>query len=247
MSTSLKIFQQIPKIAAEIDAIGKDRTNQQQGFRFRGIDDVYNELHGRMAKHGVFSVPEVLDSKREERPTKSGGVMTYTIARIKYTFYADDGSSFTAIVTGEGSDSGDKSSNKSMAVAHKYALLQVFCIPTEDEKDPDFQAHEVASRQPVAKPVAAPVQKQTRENPLEALRRIAIEKGVVEEVKLYSKTAYNQPDVAKLTAQQMAEIANLILRGMIRPHGKQVSTATPSTNGDVPSEFDSLNETRIGG
>ena len=41
-------------------------------------------------------------------------------------------------------DSGDKSTNKAMAVAHKYALLQTFCIPTEEIKDPDHEAHELA-------------------------------------------------------------------------------------------------------
>jgi len=32
-----------------------------------------------------------------------------------------------------------------MAVAHKYALLQAFCIPTQDLDDPDAHVHEVAA------------------------------------------------------------------------------------------------------
>ena len=149
----MKIYQQIPKVMAEIEAIGKDRKNESQGFKFRGIDDIYNELHSNLAKHGVFTVPEVLESHREERQTKTGGVMTYTISRIKYRFFADDGSCVEAVVIGEGSDTGDKSSNKSMAVAHKYAFLQVFAIPTEDDKDPDSKSHELAPTQAV-KPIA---------------------------------------------------------------------------------------------
>jgi hypothetical protein len=43
---------------------------------------------------------------------------------------------------GEAMDSGDKSSNKAMSVAHKYAFLQVFAIPTEEQKDPDGETHE---------------------------------------------------------------------------------------------------------
>jgi hypothetical protein len=62
---------------------------------------------------------------------------------MKYTFYAKDGSSISAVVIGEGMDSGDKASNKAMAVALKYALLQVFCIPTEDTKDPDADSHDL--------------------------------------------------------------------------------------------------------
>jgi len=27
--------------------------------------------------------------------------------------------------------------------AHKYCLLQAFCIPTDEQKDPDYQTHDV--------------------------------------------------------------------------------------------------------
>jgi hypothetical protein len=41
-------------------------------------------------------------------------------------------------------DSADKSSNKAMAVAFKYACFQVFCIPTEEmaKDDPDAYSPE---------------------------------------------------------------------------------------------------------
>ena len=38
-------------------------------------------------------------------------------------------------------DSGDKATNKAMAIAFKYACFQVFCIPTEEMKDPDAESH----------------------------------------------------------------------------------------------------------
>lgn len=145
----MKIFQQIPKVMADMDAISKDRTNQQQGWKFRGIDDIYNCLHSVLAKHGVFTAPEVLDSTREERATKSGSIMMYSVMKIRFRFYADDGSFFDTIMIGEASDSGDKASNKSMAIAHKYALLQVFAIPTEDDKDPDASIADFAPRKPI--------------------------------------------------------------------------------------------------
>ena len=37
------IFKKIIEVMADINAIGKDRRNQLQGFQFRGIDDVMNE------------------------------------------------------------------------------------------------------------------------------------------------------------------------------------------------------------
>lgn len=146
-----KIYKAIPAIMAEIGHIGKDKKNQQQGFMFRGIDQVMNTLKPLLAKNGVFVVPEILDTKREERQTKSGGTLIYTMHKIEYHFIADDGSQVCAIVMGEGMDSADKSSNKAMAVAFKYACFQVFCIPTEEmvKDDPDGYVPE-ASRPTVA-------------------------------------------------------------------------------------------------
>ena len=143
-----KIFSAMAAIMADIGAIGKDSKNKQQDFMFRGIDAVYNELHGYMAKHKVFSLPEVLENKSEERQSKSGGVLIYRILKMRYRFFADDGSSVEATVIGEGMDSGDKASNKAMAIAHKYCLLQAFCIPTKEGKDPDAESHEVTPHPP---------------------------------------------------------------------------------------------------
>ena len=136
------IHKQITAIMREVGAVGKNRENRAQGFMFRGIDDFYNAIQPLMAKHGVFSVPTVLEERREERTTKSGGISNYVILKIRYDFFADDGSSISAVVIGEAADSGDKASNKAMAVAHKYALLQVFAVPTLENHDPDSESHE---------------------------------------------------------------------------------------------------------
>ena len=138
--TTPAIYKAIIGVMAEINAIGKDRKNQQQGFAYRGIDDVMNELHAALTKNKVFVVPEVLNEERSTGKTRSGGDLFYTRLKIRFTFYTDDGSSVSAVVIGEAMDSGDKASNKALSVGLKYAMLQVFCIPTEDEKDPDAQS-----------------------------------------------------------------------------------------------------------
>lgn len=131
------IYQSITAILEEVPAIGKTKKNTIQNFMFRGIDDVMNTFQPLLAKHKVFIVPQVLEQTREERQTSKGGTLIYSICKIKYTFYAEDGTSVDAIVVGEGMDSGDKATNKAMAIAMKYAMFQVFCIPTEEMKDPD--------------------------------------------------------------------------------------------------------------
>ena len=137
------IFEKICAVQSEIGCIGKGEKNIKQGYNFRGIDTVYNELHDIFVKHNVFSTTEVLEDKHEERKTKSGSVLIYRILKIKYTFYAEDGSCVSSTVIGEGMDTGDKASNKAMAVGHKYALLQLLTIPTLEQKDPDYETHEV--------------------------------------------------------------------------------------------------------
>lgn len=143
---STKIFSAITSIMAEVGHIGKSRKNAQQGYNFRGVDDVYAGLQLVMAKHGVICVPEVLEDRTEDRTTAKGSALIYRVLKIRYTFYADDGSSVTAVVIGEGMDSGDKASNKAMSVAHKYALLQVFMIPTDEPKDPENDSYDLEKK-----------------------------------------------------------------------------------------------------
>ena len=143
MTEKKNIYETINAVMGEIGAIGKNKKNQQQNFNYRGIDDVMNALAPAFIKHKLFVVPEVLDQVREERQTVRGGNLIYSVCRMRYIFYAEDGSHIDAVVVGEGMDSGDKATNKAMSIAFKYACFQVFCIPTEEMKDPDAESHEV--------------------------------------------------------------------------------------------------------
>lgn len=134
----MNIHKAIASIMQKGYAISKEKKSQQ-GYKYRGIDDVMNTFQPLLADAGIYVVPEVLEMTREERKTAKGGNMLYSVLKVKYTFFADDGSSVSAVVIGEGMDSGDKASNKAMAVAMKYAMFQVFCIPTEDMIDPDAE------------------------------------------------------------------------------------------------------------
>lgn len=141
------IYARMVSILGELDAIGKNARNQAQGFNYRGIDDVYNAINPLLAKHGVFMTAQIMGKTREERTNAKGTVLAFTCLHMRYHFHGEDGSSLATEAEGEGMDSGDKSSNKAMAVAHKYALLQAFCIPTKDLDDPDKDSHEVAAKQ----------------------------------------------------------------------------------------------------
>lgn len=139
MAEKKNIFETINAVMEEIGAIGKNSRNEQQKFMYRGVDDVMNALNPAFIKHKLFMVPEVVSQTREERKTANGKNLIYSVLSVKYTFYAEDGSSIYTIVPGEGSDSGDKASNKAMSAAFKYACFQVFCIPTDEMPDPDAE------------------------------------------------------------------------------------------------------------
>lgn len=147
------IYVAINEVMKEIGAVGKNQKNEQQKFMYRGIDAVMNAINPALVNNKVFIVPEILEQTREERQTKSGGALIYSVCKIKFTFYAEDGSHIEAITIGEGMDSGDKATNKAMSIAFKYACFQVFCIPTEEMVDPDAECHEVKPKKEAEKPM----------------------------------------------------------------------------------------------
>ena len=173
---SKNVYILVGEAMREIRAVGKDSVNQTQGFKYRGIDAVMNALNPVMAKLGLFFVPEVLEQTREERENvksvwdnnakqyrETKNLLKYSILKIRYTLYAPDGSSVSAVVIGEGMDSGDKASNKAMAVGLKYAAFQLFMIPTEEmaQDDPDKESFNVTGviTEPKAPAKAAQVKK----------------------------------------------------------------------------------------
>jgi hypothetical protein len=123
--------------------IGKNNKNAQQGYKFRGIDDVYNALSSLLSEAKLMILPRVLNRSVTERETKNGGVLFYVVVDVDFDLVsAVDGTSHTVHVIGEAMDSGDKATNKAMSAAYKYACMEVFCIPTEGDNDADATTHD---------------------------------------------------------------------------------------------------------
>lgn len=199
----MNIYESINAIMQEVPAIGKNQTNKQQGFKFRGIDAVMNTLQPLLAKHKVFVVPQVLEQTREERQSSKGGNLLYSILKIKYTFYAEDGTFVEAITTGEGMDSGDKASNKAMAIAMKYAMFQVFCIPTEDDPDAETPPE---SKKKVPEQPPVPTTRKITELELDTLLKLFVDKKITDEVVQQTLDLYKISDLSELNDVQYAQI-----------------------------------------
>lgn len=146
----------VPQVYAAIAAVSKElaqagiaktRKNAQQGYQFRGIDEVLDALGPVLPKHGLVILPRVVSREMTERESKSGGTLFSVIVAAEFDFVAvADGSTHTVRTYGEAMDSADKATNKAMSAAYKYAAFQAFCIPTEGDNDADAHTPEPGKR-----------------------------------------------------------------------------------------------------
>ena len=238
-----QIYALIGKAMREIGAVGKDSVNQTQGFKYRGIDAVYNALNPVMSKYGLFIVPEILEQNREERTTvkkvwdsdtksrvDKASTLIWSILKIRFTMYAPDGSNVSAVVIGEGMDTGDKATNKAMSIALKYAAFQMFMIPTEETTiDPDSESHEVEPKKPAAKQEekpAKPAADVTKTPTVPALQK-AVDTALSVDPKntyIFGEIIHNPDVVKQITDRGIATVETLddVPRGatlIIRSHG----------------------------
>jgi hypothetical protein len=205
-----RVYGAIAAVMAEIakEGIAKDRSNQAQGYKFRGIDDVYNALAPVLSKHALLMLPNVLRRDVIERQSNKGATLFYVTVEAEFALIsAEDGSSHTIKTYGEAMDSGDKATNKAMSAAYKYAAMQAFCIPTEGDNDADAVTHEVAPRQ-AAKPAAEPAKTPTLAERADKLERAL---GAAKDAEAVTKTlALASKLCAELDAKDPERLAELI-------------------------------------
>lgn len=126
------IYSAISEVMKKIWAVKKDK-NAWGGsitYKFRWIDDMYNAVHPILSECGVFFTSEIISQSVEQRDK-----VVRCVIIVKWTVYASDGSHITTQTLWEWNDYSDKACNKAMSGAYKYALMQLFCIPTEEPKD----------------------------------------------------------------------------------------------------------------
>lgn len=239
-------------VAEVMEAIGKTgiakgRQNQQQGYAFRGIDDIYNDLSPLFVKAGLLVFPLVLERTQEERIAGSGKPIFFTTVKVRYTLRSAFDASWQVVETyGEGMDSADKSTNKAMSAALKYALIQVLLIPTEGDNDADAKTPEVKGKAAVATGRAAAVVVATK--PAAVVGEQAGAKALIDAVAAFGDNAkrveglilksYNIVELVDLPPSKIAEaltkVANFAKAQAASPKTKSAaakSTAGAATGG----------------
>jgi hypothetical protein len=148
-NTVKKVYEAIASVTANLskEGISKDRKNEAQGYKFRGIDDVYNALAPFLAGAKLCILPNVQERLVVERINAKGTILLYVTVKVDFAFVsAEDGSEHHVVTYGEAMDSGDKATNKAMSAAYKYAAMQAFCIPTEGDNDADATTHTIVNK-----------------------------------------------------------------------------------------------------
>lgn len=140
----LRGIQQVIAAFAE-NGIAKNRKNESQGFKFRGIDDVMNRMAKHLNEANLVVAPRISSREVNERVNSRGNPLFYVTVQVDYTIYSTiDGSSIVCSVPGEAMDSGDKATNKALSIAYKYLAFQLFAIPIDE--DPDATTHTVGAK-----------------------------------------------------------------------------------------------------
>jgi len=107
------------------------------GYSFAGEAALIEALRPAMVDHGIVFGAVAYDIVGDTSyQTKAGASMR--LVRVKGVFrftHAPSGTHEDVVAFGEGADNGDKSLNKAMTGALKYALRQTFVIETGDDPD----------------------------------------------------------------------------------------------------------------
>jgi len=116
--------------------IGKNQKNEQQGFAYRGIDDVLNRMAHHLVAANLIIAPKVQNREVQERVNSRGNPLFYVTLTVEYLIASTvDGSTVSVVTVGEAMDSGDKATNKALSAAYKYMAFQTFAIPIAEDAD----------------------------------------------------------------------------------------------------------------
>lgn len=140
-ATKPTIVEIISAVMAEVQAVGKDDRNNEQGYSFRGVDAVVNAVGPVFRRFGVVPVPILEQAGYRDVQTSRGKPSRECTVQVRYRFYGPAGDFLDAVVPGESMDFGDKGTPKAMSVAYRIVLLQLLAIPTH-EPEPDSQSYE---------------------------------------------------------------------------------------------------------
>lgn len=133
------LHAKIAAIVTAIERVEKDGRNDQHNYKFVSESAFLEAVRNEMAVRQVTVYPHVIPGSTQVHDRGATGDKGFiTTCVVGYTFTdAETGESFTAEVLTQGYDTLDKGAFKAMTGAIKYALRQVYLIPTGDDAEHD--------------------------------------------------------------------------------------------------------------
>lgn len=200
------VLRGIQKVIAAFaeNGIGKNRKNESQGFKFRGIDDVMNRMAQHLVDADLVIVPHIRNREVHERVNTRGNPLFYVTVQVDFTVYSTvDGSSVVCSVPGEAMDSGDKATNKALSIAYKYMAFQLFAIPIDE--DPDATTHVVGRKQEASAFIDSPTPQQEfiSKDEMDIVMKLILQAGVKEAAIC---KAYGIGDLVALPKSKLQEV-----------------------------------------
>lgn len=140
VGAATNVIQALAAVSADLEAVTKARkVDGPRGYSFRGIEDMYNALHGPLAKHGVVIIPRAVEQATVPinfgNKTAEKGWHKVSLT-VEYDVYGPGGVNDCLPRAGrvcvDAEDNSDKGYGKAMSYAYKNFAVQLFTIPTED-------------------------------------------------------------------------------------------------------------------
>lgn len=170
MEEKISVQEAIRRVMEEITPVAKTRINEGQGYQYRGIDDLYNVINRLHAKHGIVTIPMVVEYKCERFQVRER-MVSFIHLEVEYAIVGPDGSKFVAKIPADGIDSSDKGVYKALSGAHKYLLFQLYCVPTGEAMDAERDHIEVPAEQVQKDPISEDVPDDIIDKAIMALRK----------------------------------------------------------------------------
>lgn len=141
MAGDQAVHAAILNVMSEIKEVVKDSAMEfGDRYKYASIEGFLPTLREAMRAQGLIMYPEAqVESQGEVFTNTRGSVQNRVRTHTRWRLVAvTDGSSITVESWGEGMDTGDKATNKAATSGLKYALVQTFLLPFQD--DPDHQS-----------------------------------------------------------------------------------------------------------
>jgi len=140
-----EIAKAICTVMSVVKNVEKTGRNDFHKYDYASEADLLRAVQPAMASAGLALFPLSVDLREEGRTSARGKAEIRSTVVTTYRLVHTSGESLDVMALGSGIDGEDKGVLKAQTAALKYALRQLFLIPTGD--DPDAHGHGPAGRQ----------------------------------------------------------------------------------------------------